>query len=97
MRRRPSATRQRGPIRSSSTCGASSTRPGCWPRPYDDIERAEAHCYLGLEALEEGRNDAAIAHFRWVKERGNRRSMQYALSVAELDRLLAEGAEGDGP
>ncbi len=63
----------------------------------DDDKRTEARCYLGLEALEEGRTDAALEHFRWVKERGNRRFTQYAISVAELGRLLARGAEGDGP
>ena len=60
-------------------------------------EWTEAQYYLGLQAVEQGRADAAIAHFRQVKERANRWSMWYSLSVAELDRLLAEGAEGDGP
>ena len=63
----------------------------------DDDKRTEARCFLGLEALEQDRIDAALAHFRWVKQRGNRRYPQYAISVAELDRLLARGAEGDGP
>ncbi len=63
----------------------------------DDGKRVEARCYLGLEALEDGRSDAALEHFRWVKERGNPRFTQCALSVAELGRLLAKGAEGDGP
>ena len=57
----------------------------------------EARCFLGLDALENGRGDRAEAHFRWVKERGNPLFTQYVMSVAELDRLLAQGAEGDGP
>jgi tetratricopeptide (TPR) repeat protein len=63
----------------------------------DDGKRTEARCHLGLEALEQGRRETAIAHFRWVKEGGNRRGSHYAVSIAELDRLLAKGAEGDGP
>ena len=63
----------------------------------DDGKRGEARCYLGLTALERGRDDAALEHFRWVKHQGHPRSLQYVLSVAELDRLLARGAEGDGP
>jgi lipoprotein NlpI len=63
----------------------------------DDGQRTEAQCFLGLEALEDNREDAAIVHFRCVKERGDRRFTEYVMSVAELDRLLARGAEGDGP
>ena len=63
----------------------------------DDGQRAEARCYLGLEAVENGQSDAALEHFRRVKERCDRRFSQYAFSTAELDRLLARGAEGDGP
>ncbi len=57
----------------------------------------EARCYLGLQMLAMGRKAAAEAHFRWVKDRGNSRFTQHALSVAELDRLLAERTQGDGP
>ncbi len=56
-----------------------------------------ARFFLGLEALEGGDDDAAIGHFRWVKDHGTRRLPQYVMSVAELDRLLPRGAEGDGP
>ena len=57
----------------------------------------ETRCYLGLAALERGDDDAAMAHFRWVKEYGNRWFNQYAISVAEPDRLNQKHAEGDGP
>ena len=63
----------------------------------DDGQRTGARCFLGLEALEDGRTDAAMEHFRWAKDRGSRRVPQYAISAAELGRLLARGAEGDGP
>ncbi len=63
----------------------------------DGGQRAEARCYLGLEAVENGQSDAALEHFRRVKESCDRRFSQYALSAAELARLLARGAEGDGP
>ncbi len=63
----------------------------------DNDKMTEARCFLGLDALTTGRKEAAEAHFHWVKDQGNPRFTQYAMSVAELDRLLAEGAEGDGP
>lgn len=63
----------------------------------DNDKRTEAHCFLGLDALENGRKAAAEDHFRGVKEQGNPRFWEYAISIAELDRLRAEGAEGDGP
>jgi tetratricopeptide (TPR) repeat protein len=70
--------------------------PGLLAAAESESRQVEARCYLGLEALEKGNEDAAIAHFRWVKVRGNPRWTQYTISAAELDRLLAKGAEGDG-
>jgi tetratricopeptide (TPR) repeat protein len=71
--------------------------PGLLAAAEDDGKRVEARCYLGLEAMENGQSVAAQEHFRWVKEHGNPRFTQYVLSTAELNRLLAKGAEGDGP
>lgn len=57
----------------------------------------EARCFLGLEALHQGRVENALAHFHWVKENGNPRFAQYAMSLAELGRLDRDQAAGDGP
>ena len=47
----------------------------------------EARCYLGLDLLQKGSKEPALAHLTWVKEHGNPRSNQYAIAVAELDRM----------
>ena len=96
-RRRRSATHREWPYPIIKHLRGELDEAGLLAAAVDDGKRAEAHCFLGLEALADGREDAAIAHFRWVKERGDRRLAQYVMSVAELDRLLARGAEGDGP
>ena len=53
----------------------------------DDDKRAEARCYLGLDHALKGHKDEALAHFRWVKEHGNAKFIQYLIALAELDRL----------
>jgi lipoprotein NlpI len=53
----------------------------------DDERRTEVHCFLGLWSLQQGKKEAALAHFRWVKEHGDPAVTQYAISVIELDRL----------
>jgi lipoprotein NlpI len=47
----------------------------------------EVRCFLGLKALQEGKNDVARVHFRWVTENGNASYLQYSISLIELDRL----------
>jgi tetratricopeptide (TPR) repeat protein len=59
-----------------------------------DPERAETYYWRGVAWHEKKEFDAAIDHFRRVKERGNGRFPTYVLGLAELDRLLARGAEG---
>lgn len=49
--------------------------------------RTEARAYLGLDLILRGRTDEARGHFEWVREFGNRRFLEYTLSVAELTRL----------
>jgi lipoprotein NlpI len=63
----------------------------------DEDQRGEAHFYLGLEAVEDGRSDAGLEHLRRVKAWGKRRFSESIIGIPELDRLLAKGAEGDGP
>ena len=53
----------------------------------DDDRMTEVRCFLGLKALEVGKQDAARTHFRWVTEHGNASYTQYAISLIELDRL----------
>lgn len=56
----------------------------------EDGERTEAHTYVGFDDVRAGRVDAAVKHFRWVKEKGSRNFVEYPMAVAELARL--EGA-----
>lgn len=58
----------------------------------DDDKRTEAHCYLGLDFLAKGRLDEALAHFRWVKEKGTYTFFEYKITLAELDRLEPRAA-----
>jgi hypothetical protein len=50
-------------------------------------QKTEAHAYAGMELLLRGRADEAREHFRWVREYGNKRFVEYALAVAELSRM----------
>jgi lipoprotein NlpI len=61
----------------------------------DDNKRTEAHCYLGLDCALKDRKDEALAHFRWVKEHGDPQNVQYAIALAELERLerLSSGSK----
>lgn len=54
-------------------------------------------CFLGLAALQCGKLEDALAHFHWVEANGSPGLNQYAISLAELDRLDSEQAGGDGP
>ena len=56
----------------------------------NDGERTEAHTYVGFDDVLAGRRAEAIAHFRWVKDKGSRNYVEYPMAVAELARL--EGA-----
>ncbi len=51
----------------------------------------------GLDALSGGNKSAAVEHFRWVKEKGQRGSDPYDISVGELDRLEVKVPRGAGP
>ena len=53
----------------------------------NDDKQTEARSFLGMDLALKGRKDEAIAHFRWVKVRGNRKFIEYVIAVAELDRL----------
>jgi lipoprotein NlpI len=59
----------------------------------EDGERTEAHTYIGFDDVRAGRPDAAIKHFRWVKEKGSRNFVEYPIAVAELKRLESSGSK----
>ena len=52
----------------------------------------EARAYIGMDLLLKDQKEEALAHFRWVKENGNRSFVEYKMAVAELGRIEAEGA-----
>jgi lipoprotein NlpI len=57
-------------------------------RAADDIgEQTEAHTYIGFKIALEGREDEALAHFRWVAERGAKTYLEHDLARSELNRL----------
>ena len=50
-------------------------------------EQTEAHCFIGLQSLVNGKEDAARTHFRWVKENGLGEFIEDAIATGELERL----------
>ena len=50
-------------------------------------EQTEARTYLGFKLALAGREDEAVAHFRWVAERGAKSYLEYTLAKNELNRL----------
>jgi len=70
----------------------------------DNDKLTEAHAYLGLDLSLSGHRDEARAHLLWVKEKGNKRFVEYPLALAELNRLkgtagdsIEEGTDNDQP
>lgn len=47
----------------------------------------EAHAYIAMDLMLKGRNEEALQHFRWVREHGNRRFVEYNLAAIEIERL----------
>jgi tetratricopeptide (TPR) repeat protein len=56
----------------------------------DNDKMTEVRCFLGLDLIQKQEKDSALAHFRWVKEHGNPRSIEYAIALGELDRLTSK-------
>lgn len=56
----------------------------------DNDKLTEAHAYAGLQLALNGETQAALEHFRWVKDNGNKDFVEYPLALAEIARL--EGA-----
>ena len=53
----------------------------------DNDKMTEVRCFLGLDLIQKKEKDSALAHFRWVTEHGNPRSIEYGIALAELRRL----------
>jgi tetratricopeptide (TPR) repeat protein len=56
----------------------------------DNEKMTEARCFLGLDSIQRQAKDSALAHFRWVTEHGNPRSIEYGIALAELGRLTTK-------
>ena len=55
------------------------------------------HCYLGLDLLQRGQREAALAHFQWIREQGDLGIYEYQMALAELDRMQGKRAWVEGP
>ncbi|HMF57391.1 MAG TPA: tetratricopeptide repeat protein [Pyrinomonadaceae bacterium] len=53
----------------------------------DNDRMTEARAYIGMDLMLKGRNEEAVQHFRWVREHGNRRFVEYNLAAIEIERL----------
>ena len=58
----------------------------------DQEKQTETRCYLGLLEMAENRRAAALAHFRWVKEKGAKDFVEHQIAVSELARLESSSA-----
>jgi tetratricopeptide (TPR) repeat protein len=56
----------------------------------DNDKMTEARCYLALDLIQKKQTDAALAHFRWVKEHGNPSFVEFRIALAELNRLTSK-------
>ena len=50
-------------------------------------EQTEARTYIGFKIALAGRQDEAVAHFRWVADRGAKTYLEYDLARSELNGL----------
>jgi tetratricopeptide (TPR) repeat protein len=53
----------------------------------DNDKKTEAHAYMGMDLLLNGKINDARTNFEWVKEYGNKRFFEYPLAIEELKRL----------
>jgi tetratricopeptide (TPR) repeat protein len=52
-------------------------------------QQTEAHAYAGLDLSIKGERDAALEHLRWVRDKGNRRFVEYEIAMVEIAKLEA--------
>ncbi len=60
-------------------------------RAKDNGEKTEAHAYIGFDLVDAGKRQEAIVHLTWVKDRGLKNFVEYAMVIAELKRLESAG------
>lgn len=65
------------------------TAPDLLKLAMDNDKLTEAHAYVGLDLSLSGNREEALTHLRWVRENGNRNFVEYALALAEIERLEA--------
>ena len=53
----------------------------------DAARMTEIHCFVGLHDTLSGHNEAALPHFRWVRDKGLTSFAEYRIALAELDRI----------
>ena len=61
----------------------------------DQDHLTEAHAYAGLQLSLDGQRELALEHLHWVKEKGNKKFVEYPLALAEIARL--EGGPAPTP
>jgi lipoprotein NlpI len=50
-------------------------------------KKTEANAYIGLNLSLSGKGEEAVTYLQWVKENGNRKFVEYALALSELNRI----------
>jgi tetratricopeptide (TPR) repeat protein len=48
---------------------------------------ADVRCFLGLDLTLKGNDDAALTHYRWIKEHGTSGFLAHRIATGELNRL----------
>jgi len=59
----------------------------------DGDKKTEAQAYIGTDLLLSGKREDAKAYLQWVRDNGNKHFVEYALALAELERLEKEAAQ----
>ena len=63
----------------------------------DSVSRMTlVHCYLGLDLVQRGRRETAIAHFRWIEQHGDQIDFEYGIAMAECIALLGKANRPPG-
>ncbi len=59
----------------------------------DNDQVTEARAYIGMDLSLNGDHDQAIAHLRWVREKGSPNLVEYEVACGELKRIERKGSE----
>jgi hypothetical protein len=55
----------------------------------DNDKMTDAQTFLGLDLIESGRSADALPGLKWVRDYGNKKSIEHDIAVAEIDRIEA--------